>query len=214
MKVIEKSTINFKNVESIEIKNNLYGQTSENIEIRELTSNQVKNMIDKWNNSKSKGPCKFGLQYWLFITMKDGTKRTFRVNGENIKENNDWCYSIGDEQFIKRLFDNANPISSEKEIIFNLIQGHWIHDQDSLASVTIINYKWTFNYKGERTNSDDYYSISITNKLPEFVNETEKADFLILMSKTDTLNYEILGLTDSTLSMRYFPIGKIHLYKR
>lgn len=95
-----------------------------------------------------------------------------------------------------------------------LMQGLWYHDQDSLASLTINNYQWTFNYKGEQANSDDNYSISITDILPEFAKETENTEFLILTNKSDTLKYEILGLTDSTFSMMYFPAGKIHLYRR
>ena len=95
-----------------------------------------------------------------------------------------------------------------------LMQGLWYHDQDSLASLIINNYQWTFNYKREQANSDDNYSISIADRLPEFVKETENAEFLILTNKNDTLKYEILGLTDSTFSMMYFPAGKIHLYRR
>lgn len=107
---------------------------------------------------------------------------------------------------------NKGVVQSKTAI--QLMQGQWFHDQDSLASLTINNYQWTFNYEGEQTNSDDNYVISITDKLPEFVKETEKAEFIILTNKTDTLKYEILGLTDSTFSMMYFPSGKIHLYRR
>ena len=212
--VIEKSTVNFEDVDRIEIKNNPFGQTSEKIELKELTNDQAKLLVDRWNNSKSKGLCKFGLQYWLFVTLKDGTKRTFRANGQSIKEGNDWCYDIGDEQFFKNLYSNANTIPSEKKKTFDLMQGLWFHDQDSFATLTINNYQWTFNYEDEQASSDDNYSISITDKLPEFVQVTENAEFLILTSKTDTLKYEILGLTDSTFSMMYFPAGKIHLYRR
>jgi hypothetical protein len=102
----------------------------------------------------------------------------------------------------------------QSKTTIQLMQGLWFHDQDSLASLTINNYQWTFKYKGEQTNSNDNYSIYITNRLPEFVKETENAEFLILTSKSDTLKYEILGLSDSTFSMMYFPAGKIHLYKR
>lgn len=107
---------------------------------------------------------------------------------------------------------NKGVLQSKTTI--HLMQGLWFHDQDSLASLTINNYQWTFNYKGEQTNSNDNYVISITDKLPEFVKETEKTEFIILTNKTDTLQYEILGLTDSTFSMINFPSGKIHLYKR
>ena len=105
-------------------------------------------------------------------------------------------------------------LALQSKTTIQLMQGLWFHDQDSLAYLSVNNYKWTFNYKGEQVNSDDNYSISITDRLPEFVKETEKAEFLILTSKSDTLKYEILGLTDSTFSMMYFPAGKIHLYRK
>jgi len=98
--------------------------------------------------------------------------------------------------------------------IIELMQGLWYDDQDNLASLTINNYQWTFNYLGGKANSDDNYSISIKDKLPEFVKETENAEFIILTNRIDTLKFEILGLTDSTFSMMHFPSGKIHLYKR
>ena len=105
-------------------------------------------------------------------------------------------------------------LALESKTTIQLMQGLWFHDQDSLALLTINKNQWTFNYRGEQTNTDDNYVISIKDKLPEFVKETEKAEFIILTNKTDTLKYEILGLTDSTFSMMYFPSGKIHLYKR
>jgi hypothetical protein len=109
---------------------------------------------------------------------------------------------------------SMNEVVLQSKIAIQLMQGLWFHDQDSLASLMINNYQWTFNYEGEQANSAQNYSISITDKLPEFVKETEKAEFLILTSNTDTLKYEILGVTDSTLSLMYFPAGKIHLYRR
>lgn len=105
-------------------------------------------------------------------------------------------------------------LALQSKTTIQLMQGLWFHDQDSLASLTINNYHWNFNYKGEQANSDDNYLISIVDKLPEFVKETENAEFLILTNKADTLQYEILGLTDTTFSLMYFPAGKIHLYRR
>ncbi|RMG80502.1 MAG: hypothetical protein D6707_06290, partial [Bacteroidetes bacterium] len=60
--------------------------------------------------SKSKGPCKYIPKFWLTVTLKDGTTRTFRANGENIKEDNDWCFSIGDNDFFDHLW-----IENQKE---------------------------------------------------------------------------------------------------
>lgn len=66
----------------------------------------------------------------------------------------------------------------------------------------------------EKHTADDDYLIKITDQLPEFVDQNEKARFLILIQKSDTLQYEILGLTDKNLSLMHFPGGKRHLYKK
>lgn len=115
----------------------------------------------------------------------------------------------GGQEIIK-----MQKLSLQSKTTIQLMQGHWFHNQDSLASLTVNNFHLTFDYKVEKVNPDDNYSITITDRLPEFVKETEKAEFLILTNKSDTLKYEILGLTDSTFSLMYFPAGKIHLYKR
>ncbi len=107
-----------------------------------------------------------------------------------------------------------NSVVQQSKTTIELMQGLWFHDQDSLATLTIKNNQWSFNYKGIQATADDYYAISITDKLPEFTKEAEKAKFLILTNKSDTFKYEILGLTDSTFSMMYFPTGKIHLYRK
>ena len=61
----------------------------------------------------------------------------------------------------------------QSKTTIQLMQGLWFYDQDSLASLTINNYQWNFNYKGGQANSDDNYLISIVDKLPEFAKETE-----------------------------------------
>jgi hypothetical protein len=110
--------------------------------------------------------------------------------------------------------NTTNRERIQSKTTMQLIQGNWFHDQDSLALITINNSRWTFSYEGEQTTSEDSCLILITNKLPEFTKETENAEFIILTNKTDTLQYEILGLTDSTFSLMYFPTGKVHLYRK
>lgn len=210
----EKQDIIFDEVESVEIENSSFGQSDEKINHKILTNAQVKIFAAQWNSSKSTGPCKFRQTYGLFVTLKDGTKRTFRANGPSIKEEKDYCFEISDDQFFANLYNNANPTIAEKKKTIDLMQGVWYHSEDRLASLTIHNYQWTFNYKGEKTTPDDNYYITISDKLPEFVQETVQAEFIILTNKTDTLKYEILGLTDSTFSLLYFPRGNIHFYMR
>ena len=109
---------------------------------------------------------------------------------------------------------NKNEVSDGKKSTLELIQGQWIHDKDSLASIQINNYQWSFNYEGHKIDSEDNYEITITNRLPEFVNDDDKSEFIVLTTKTDTLRYEILGITDKTLSLMFYPTGRIHIYRR
>ncbi|MEM6298523.1 MAG: hypothetical protein AAF740_07545 [Bacteroidota bacterium] len=94
-----KTKIDFDAVDHVEIKQRLHDQTT----VR-LTDQQTEDFVANWNNSKSEGLCKYMPTLWLTLTVKDGVTRTFRANGESIKENNDWCFSIGDNDFFDHLW--------------------------------------------------------------------------------------------------------------
>jgi hypothetical protein len=192
----------------------LHGQQEDyGFEILETT--QISETIflkAKWKDSDEKQDFKFiwtdkekGLGRFITTYSNGFTSDNLFVTSD--KQNN---FEKFDQPCRECWGDECDDIKSNKE----LMQGLWIDDQDSLASVMINDSQWTFNYKDEQANSDDNYSISITDRLPEFVKETENGEFLILTNKSDTLKFEILGLTDSTFSMMYYPAGKIHLYRR
>jgi hypothetical protein len=97
---------------------------------------------------------------------------------------------------------------------YGLLQGNWIDDLDSLSSVTVVDSVWTFNYVGEPFGVEDEFKISIVDSLPEFTPETRKTEFMVLANKTDTMGYKISKLTDKTLSLIYYPSGRLCLYHR
>ena len=97
---------------------------------------------------------------------------------------------------------------------YGLLQGNWMDDQDSLSSVTIADSVWTFNYVGEQFGVEDEFKISIVDSLPEFTPETRKTEFMVLANKTDTMGYKISKLTDKTLSLIYYPSGRLCLYHK
>lgn len=100
--ISNKTKINLDAVDYVEIKQKFNDQTS-----KRLTDEQTEDFVTNWNESKSEGPCKYMPKLWLTVTFTDGTTRVFRANGENIKENNDWCYSIGDNQFFNQLLTES-----------------------------------------------------------------------------------------------------------
>jgi hypothetical protein len=75
---------------------------------RQLNSEQIKNFVDEWNNSTYIGVCKFKPKYRIDIYLKDGTKRTFQING-SAKESRDYCYEPANKKYFKTLWDKANP---------------------------------------------------------------------------------------------------------
>lgn len=106
----DKQTIDFSMVDFVEIRNHS-GQTDTIQTVRKrLTNEQSKKVVDSWNNAKINGPCKFIVLFWVDIKLKDGTTRTFRINGKNIKEKNDYCFDIGDDELIENLWKELNEI--------------------------------------------------------------------------------------------------------
>ena len=100
-----------------------------------------------------------------------------------------------------------------KDIQF--LQGLWVHSEDSLATVTIKDQQWTFNYEENSVTEDDIYQISFADQLPKGVvdvENTEKAKHLILTNKTDTMYYEVLVLSSKELSLMHCTTGRMHLY--
>ena len=95
-----------------------------------------------------------------------------------------------------------------------LLQGNWRHDLDSLAIVKIKGNVWTFTHTSDiktKTNTSDSYKISIIDIC--FDNKT-KSKFLKLSNQADTLEFEILNLNDTILSLMYLTRGNFHLYHR
>jgi len=105
----ERIGIDFSNVNKIEIKNNPLGRDKLPAETRQLTTEQSKLFVEKWNTSESIGLCKYLVHYWVYVTYKDGSQRTFRINGKTIKEKNDYGYSIEDEKFFDNLWNSSKP---------------------------------------------------------------------------------------------------------
>jgi hypothetical protein len=100
----DKQSVDFSVVDFIEIRNQSGKTDTIQTVPKRLTNEQSKIFVDSWNNAKPNGPCKYIVLYWVDITFKDGTTRTFRINGKNIKERNDWCYDLGDNYILTQLF--------------------------------------------------------------------------------------------------------------
>jgi type IV pilus biogenesis protein CpaD/CtpE len=101
----DKVTVDLEKVDSITIKRHQeINHTIVHKPIR-LTDTQVKTIIEKWNNADSKGLCKFLPEYEMTIYTSDKKIRNFRINSKSIKEDNDWCYDLADNDFVINLLE-------------------------------------------------------------------------------------------------------------
>lgn len=92
-------------VDSIRIMPNSVGDTITEAPFR-LNDFSKKAFIEDLNKAHSIGPCKYFPQYNIIVFMKNGTQRDFRANGENIKENTDECFDIGEANYFRNLYSN------------------------------------------------------------------------------------------------------------
>lgn len=89
------TSLEFDSIESVYLKKELYGTDSV-----KLSQNQIGQLVEKWNYSESKGLSKMMPKFWISVHLKNDSIRKFRVNGDLIKENGDWAFSIGDSLLI------------------------------------------------------------------------------------------------------------------
>jgi len=100
MSSLDKVALNFNTVKCIEIRNN-HGSKAIT---KRLNIPETKRFIVTFNSAKPNGLFKFIVQYWVDVSLKDGRKRIFRVNGSNIKEDSDYCFDLGDDDFLRTLW--------------------------------------------------------------------------------------------------------------
>ncbi len=104
----EKINIDIELVDFIEIKNTAgQSDTLEN-QTKPLTNNQKKLFVEKFNSSKFNGQRKAIPLYFIDVHFKDETKRSFRINGQYIKENNEYCFDLGDGSLIESIWNELN----------------------------------------------------------------------------------------------------------
>jgi len=106
---------------------------------------------------------------------------------------------------------------SENYVIATLedMQGNWVHTQDSLATVSVMGDMWFFEYAGMDLEETDRYRIEFTDTIkPTVVKKDDQSIFIVLKREGQELEYELMGLNDSIMSLMYYPRGNMHVYKR
>ena len=106
------------------------------------------------------------------------------------------------------------PTNSSIQSLPELKNGRWINQRDTFAGLEVKDSLIFLFYKSPQESYQDKYHFRVTTALPEYA-DTEKnpGTFLILEQPGTTLQFEILGYTDSTFSLLQFPNGWIHLFR-
>lgn len=105
-----KKTIDWTTIDFVDIRSRYNNSDTVQPIRKQLSIEQSKVFVDKWNSAKSKGPYKFIPLYFIDIYLKDGSKRAFRISNTIIKENNDIGFDLGDAKFIEELWLESNVI--------------------------------------------------------------------------------------------------------
>jgi hypothetical protein len=108
-----------------------------------------------------------------------------------------------------------SALSQEKEDFsktLQLLQGSWVHQEDSLATVNVEDETWIFGYGENEITEADIYQIVLTDSLPNSKITLAKSEYILLIRNNDTLAYKIFGLTDQVLSKMFLPRGNMHVY--
>lgn len=99
-----ENPIVFSEVARIEISNHTSSDTIAVI-TKQLSKTQIADFVNRWNNAKSNGLCKYSPQFEIAVTLKDSSILNFRISSEGtIKANNDLCFSFKDSTYFRNLW--------------------------------------------------------------------------------------------------------------
>lgn len=108
----------------------------------------------------------------------------------------------------------AKAKKAGKNTKLHIVNGRYISTTDSLAGIEIKNDTYIMFYKGLKTDSSDYFNMTISNKIALRDTVLSKGTYLILKNKTLTLKYAILQWNPKAISLIYLPRGNYLNYVR
>jgi hypothetical protein len=97
-------TLDYNFTDSVVIKKVRCDKDTIDYPSKRLTNLEISKFYIHWNSCKKKELCKFLPTYEITVYSHYVTQRHFRANGGNIKEDNDYCYQLGDENYFDNLY--------------------------------------------------------------------------------------------------------------
>lgn len=62
-------------------------------------------LVNLLNDAKSIGLCKYAAKFIVYVRLKDGRLFDSRVNGNTVKADSDYCYTIFETDIFSRLWN-------------------------------------------------------------------------------------------------------------
>lgn len=69
-----------------------------------LTKKQYSDFAVKWNASKPLGADKYKMTYYVYVILKDSSKRQFTISGSKVQEQDWMTHDIGDKLYFDKLW--------------------------------------------------------------------------------------------------------------
>ncbi|MBK7374650.1 MAG: hypothetical protein IPJ02_03520 [Chitinophagaceae bacterium] len=93
------------------------------------------------------------------------------------------------------------------------LNGVWVSVDDKKATIIFKGQKYYSLYDTDTVRTGSF-KRSVRSCDAKYMNSTQKADFILLISKLDETCFEITGLSNSTLAYRHTNSGKLHVFQR
>ena len=139
--------------------------------------------------------------------------KTAEETNESVMASNAPKDSFRLENTATKVQEPSKPEIEEEKADASL-DGVWIHEEDDQAFIIINGTNWISGYEGIEISEEEKYQVTKVDKLPQFVDPKVEAEFLVLTNKSDTVYYELNGVTKETLSLTWYPGMKTHVYNK
>ena len=71
---------------------------------RQLDKRGIAKFVRSLNGARSIGLCKYVPEYWVYLRLNNGREIEFRANGQAIKADNDYCFSVTEDDLFGQLW--------------------------------------------------------------------------------------------------------------
>ena len=186
--IYDKTPLDFDRIDKIQISKRSIQPDTNLFDPKNFTQDQIILFCDKWNRDMDGELRKYFPSYDLTVYLKSGALRKFRVGGRFIKEKNDYCIDILDENFFHELYNNANDVTDTS---LQKLQTGWYY---------ISEEKTAFERQLDKTSEYYYLDPNVIIPVNQFIKfeltdskfQGEKYPILIIYFNTEgTENWSI-----------------------